>query len=125
MEIPTAISLEALSALKEGAQPEPEAPIKAKEDYTPEEIWDLAVKYQDEMYEEFRSPLMHKVMALACLKRLGIWHEDTAEKLIERKDTETGLAWAKDAGILRSAYQLLSEVDLGSQDVWSRGEGES
>ena len=125
MEIPTAISLEALSALKEDAPQEPEAPRKAEEDYTPEEIWDLAVKYQDEMYEEFHSPLMHKVMALACLKRLGIWHQDTAEKLIEKKETETGLAWANDAGFLKSAYKLLSEVDLGKQDVWSRGEEES
>ncbi len=118
MEIPTAISMEELTKLKDGAIEEPEAPKKQPKDYTPEEIWDLAIAYQDAMLEEFNHPLAHKVLALACLKRLGLWHQDMAEKLFSKKE-DSGLGWGRDAGVLMAAHSLLTQVSLGELDAFT------
>ena len=61
-------------------------------------------------------PLAHKVLILFCLDSLTEFHDTVSEKTYEQGSPEQAQAWAIDQGRLHSAYQIIKEVEIGSND---------
>ena len=75
----------------------------------------LAGKICDDTAELHDGPLLHKVIALTILKRLGFWHQSVGEKRWDECN-DTASAWIRDAGKLQAAMQILESVSLGDND---------
>jgi len=69
-----------------------------------------------ELYNKCNDPLAHKVLILFCLNSLTEFHNTVSEKTYKEGSPEQAQAWAIDQGRLHSAYQIIREVEIGSND---------
>ena len=83
---------------------------------THQEVIDIAQKHMDEMYDECKSPMVHKVMAMMIIHRMMQWHAGNARSQIEKDLDESALAWASDAGKFRAALDTLRQISICEDD---------
>jgi len=83
---------------------------------THQEVIDIAQKHMDSMYEECKSPMVHKVMAMMIVHRLMKWHVDNSRDQAKNDRTESSLAWAADAGKFRAALDTLRQISICEDD---------
>ena len=83
---------------------------------THQEVIDLAQKHMDAMYEECKSPMVHKVMSMMIIHRLMLWHGGNAKSQIENGQIDSGCAWAHDAGKFRAALDTLRQISICEDD---------
>ena len=76
---------------------------------------ELASKICDDTAELHDGPLLHKVIALTIIKRLGVWHQTVGENRWD-ECSDTASAWIRDAGKLQAAMGILESVSLGDND---------
>ena len=76
---------------------------------------ELASKICDDTAELTDGPMLHKVIALTILKRLGSWHQTVGEHRWD-ECSDTASAWIRDSGKLQAAMQILESVCLGESD---------
>ena len=80
-----------------------------------DELIELAGKICDDTADLQNGPLLHKLIALTILKRLGFWHQTVGENRWD-EDSEIASAWIRDSGKLQAAGQILESVSLGDSD---------
>ena len=85
------------------------------EELDADELIELAGKICDDTADLAKGPLLHKLIALTILKRLGFWHQSVGEKRWD-DDSEIASAWIRDSGKLQAAMQILESVSLGDSD---------
>ena len=92
-----------------------EAEVSDTQELCEHKLIELAGKICDDTAELQDGPLLHKVIALTILKRLGVWHQTVGEGRWDESN-DTASAWIRDAGKLQAAMQVLESVSLGDSD---------
>ena len=69
-----------------------------------------------ELLNKCNDPLAHKVLILFCLNSLTEFHNTVSEKTYKAGLPEQAQAWAIDQGKLHSAFQIIREIEIGSND---------
>lgn len=73
----------------------------------------------DEAIAHIPDPMVHKLMALLCIRNLARYHDALAETTFDTAGLEAAdvaNAWTRDCGRLHAAYDLLRTVVLGDND---------
>ena len=111
--IPNSLSGDDLQRLLENAQSEetdtPEIDSREHIDLT-------AIRLVQEAVEECRDPLVHKAMVVHIINGLIQWHDTMSEKMFERGETKSAIAWAADKGKFQSMMNILLTINLGEED---------
>lgn len=115
--IPDSFSSDDLSKMLESAPKEADVSdtSPSDEELSESDIIELAGKICDDTADLSHGPMLHKVIALTILKRLGFWHQTVGEKRWD-EDSEIASAWIRDSGKLQAAGQILESVSLGDSD---------
>ena len=119
--VPDHISFDDLVKLKDIAVSEEKAHEVTEGPYdgkTKEQVIALADKILDDTLEECGDPIIHKLMAMKIIAKLGLWNNSMGQDILEDSgNIATCQAWTRDAGILQGAYQLVRMVGV-SDDDW-------
>ena len=127
MELPNSLSPDELKALLAEAKSEDEAHKEAGPygGYTKQQMEDIVEKNCQDLIDKVRSPMADKVALVFRLNRFISWHEEVAlmharegtdDKIIEQ--VSCGLGWAEDLGKLKTALNIILNVNLGSDDYF-------
>ena len=118
-QIPDGISLEALKALADKAEQEPEAPVEKGDGpfdgMTKGQLIDTAEEIITAAMNKCADPMIHKMMAVMILSKMVEWHTQVGTERIT-EDERSGVSWLRDAGKLQAAWSLISDVGLGPAD---------
>ena len=60
--------------------------------------------------------LTAKAAVMSIIDRMIGWHTHVAESLIEDKDVESAIGWARDAGKFQAVYNILSTIQVSDDD---------
>ena len=112
---PDGISFSALQDMLADAPKEAEAPVVSEKDEQAR-LEEIADRCLTQASEEAKGPLVHKVMVAMVLSNLIAWHRKIGENLIEEGETETGLAWQRDAGKCQAILDILYNIQCGEDD---------
>ncbi len=81
-----------------------------------EELEALVDATAQTVVEKCNDPMVHKLLVMKCLMRLGCLHTSMAEVANDNGQKDAAYAWVSDEGVLKAAYTLVKSVDLGPSD---------
>ena len=95
-------------------------------DFSRQELEDIAEDAIAGVIEIAPDPMIHKIMALKIIAKFVNWHNSYGERILELEGPTSTAAvdWFNDAGILKAAGMLLSQVSIGSNDYIAPDEEE-
>ena len=117
--VPNGFSSEDLQAMLESAPKEAEMHEPAPRDPSSEQdvIDELADEILNSVPDEYKGPLIHKVMAMKILGRMIDWHTGYGEQIAnDGADQDMVTAWLRDAGKFQAAFNILQCISVGSDD---------
>lgn len=112
---PDGISFADLQGMLEDAPKEADAPVVAETDEQ-QRLEEIADRYLTLASEEAKGPLIHKLMMVMVLSNLIDWHKGVGERMLEEGETESGLAWLRDAGKCQAMMDIIYTIQCGSDD---------
>lgn len=83
---------------------------------TAAEVEAIAQRAMESTLEQCGDPIVHKVIALMILNRLGNWHCIMSENALDEGDKEAAAGFMADFGVLRSMHQQLLGIEVHEQD---------
>jgi len=120
MEFPNGISTADLESLLSDAPDENTCNCSDPDRLTQDQIEEIACEALDSVMDELNSEdctLVHKVICLMAISRFKVWHESTAENMIEDGVPFKPMSgWLLDAGKLQACGQLLQSVSVTNDD---------
>ena len=115
--IPDSISTDALEALAENADSEPES---ANKHMSEKEMEKLVCDTIEELTDKFETVFGYKLAAHYCLYMLFKHHNAVHNRICEENgEFEVALSWARDAGWLQMMFGNLANIDCGTEDFLS------
>ena len=115
---PDSISMEALVALQENAPVEPEV-VKEEgpfDGYTRDDLCEMVDEKMKEIQDLCGHPMSHKVAVYYVIQNMVGWHTQVGQNRLEEGDTESAIAWLRDAGKFQACANILSSISLGPND---------
>jgi hypothetical protein len=116
---PDGISFADLQDFIKDAPKEEEVQKKAEalyDDKTANELIDIVNRHLNEITEEVNHPLSHKVAVMEIVTNMIDWHTTIANKMIDEGETDSAIAWARDAGKFQSIMNILVTIAIGNDD---------
>ena len=116
--VPNGFSTEDLQAMLDSAPKEDDMHKPAEDENSSKEelIMDAADKALDSIDDELQGPVVHKVIAMKVITQMIMWHTSYGKHLMEDGQTDTGVAWLRDAGKFQAILSLLQDMTVGPDD---------
>tara|TARA_B100001778_G_scaffold64600_3_gene50583 strand:- start:7459 stop:7863 length:405 start_codon:yes stop_codon:yes gene_type:complete len=105
-----------LGELNQEAEDEKQAEKAIYAGHTAEQMLKFVDEHTDAAIDTIAHPMVHKLMVLKILDQMITWHEDVAEKELDKGKGMNALSWAVDLGKLKAAYETFQSVSLGDDD---------
>ena len=88
---------------------------------TEDEVWDAADKGLSLIAEKCKHPIGHKVAAVLVMSNMIDWHIKMAKDMMEAGDFDPAAGWLKDAGKFQAIMNILTTIEVGSDDFTITG----
>lgn len=66
--------------------------------------------------EECNDPMVHKIMVLEIISNMIEWHTKIGVNHFEESDTQSAIAWTRDAGKFQAAMGIILSINVGPND---------
>ena len=117
--IPDSVNINELSELLSTAPQEDDihAEVANKDkELTPEMVINIAEKIIEDSAEEYKSPVVHKAIAVGILRRMIHWHTAMGKEFMDEGQEKTAVAWLRDAGKFQAVLDILYNIGVDDND---------
>ena len=114
--VPNGFSADDLQAMLDSAPKEADVHAPAPRDPASDE--DALDAAADEALNSVENPgpVIHKIMAMKVIARMIEWHTAYGQALMAEGETESGIAWLRDAGKFQAVLCTLQHISVGGDD---------
>lgn len=84
--------------------------------FTKEQVFDITNDYLQQLADKLGHPIAHKLALALILDNMIDWHTRIGNKMIEDGETESAVAWLRDAGKFQAASNITSNVSICDGD---------
>lgn len=83
---------------------------------TQKEVEDIVSGLLALSLEECNDPMVHKIMLLEIISNMIEWHTKQGVQNFDNNETQSGVAWTRDAGKFQAAMGIILSVGVGPND---------
>mgnify|MGYP001157083530 CR=1 FL=1 len=83
---------------------------------TQKEVEDIVSGLLALSFDECNDPMVHKIMLLEIITNMIEWHTKQGVEHFDNNETQSGVAWTRDAGKFQAAMGIILSVGVGPND---------